>query len=53
MTDRLHEMSWPLARLGEALEALARHSKLATGPSPALSSLENLKATDDETLVVG
>ena len=51
MTDYLHEMSWPLARLGEALEALARQSKLATGPSPALLPLENLKASDDETLV--
>ncbi len=55
MTDYLREISWPLARLGEALEALARHGKIAPGPTPAAgpayASLENAKATDDETLV--
>lgn len=55
MTDYLAEISWPLSRLGEALEALARQSKLAGGASSssasASSSPENLKATDDETLV--
>ena len=51
MTDRLFDLSWPLSRLGEALEALARDGKLALGPTSSSAPLRNLKATDDESVL--
>ncbi len=50
MTDDLVRLSWPLERLGEALEALARRSKLARGVASAPEFPDDLEADDDEIL---
>ena len=49
MTDDLIRLSWPLERLGEALEALARRSKLSVRPA-SIDPLGRLTTLDDQTL---
>jgi hypothetical protein len=47
MIDDLIRMSWPLERLGEALEALARKCKLSRGFACPPDSPEGLAANDE------
>ena len=50
MTAELIKFSWPLERIGEALEALARVSKLAPGSVHVTPFTSEIHAKDDEAL---
>lgn len=50
MSGDLSTLSWPLDRLGEALEALARAGKLSRGTSHIAPSPHSLHPDDDEAL---
>jgi len=50
MTADLIKLSWPLERLGEALEALGRSSKLSLGSTHIAHLPHGLDANDEEAL---
>jgi hypothetical protein len=50
MIADLATFSWPLERLGEALEALGRASKLSRGSAHITPLPIELRADDDEAL---
>ena len=50
MTEDLGTLSWPLSRLGEMIEALARRCGLFSGAVQNLTVPPNLKPDDDDSL---
>lgn len=50
MKDDLHPLSWPVSRLGEAIEALARRSGLSPRPAETLTLPEGVERGDGEAL---
>ncbi len=50
MKNDLLQISWPLEKMSEALDALARSSKLSRGSSQVVSMPAELEPSDDEAL---